>query len=98
MKLLIKKIFKSKPTLVDENCLALLQKIIFHTGPKGHYKLTNVTPGLASLLHKNFIDVKYYEDKQVALINPTIQNVEIQEISCNEGDLSKLYCELRKDN
>jgi hypothetical protein len=94
---LIKK-FKSRPNLIDENCLVLLQKIIAYTGPKGHYKLTNVTPGLATLLDKNFLSVNYYQDRQIALLNPTIKDVEIQEISCNEGDLSKLYCELRKGN
>lgn len=91
----IKDIVQSiKPTKNDEACFYLLGQILKVRTSKKSFRLTNVTPGLASLLKKN-MGGDYIKSQRVFLLNYNFRDT-FEEISCNIADLEKMAVEAKR--
>ena len=91
----LKDIFRTiMPSVEDESCDFLLYHIFDNYNKNKAYRLTNVTPGLASLI-KRRIGGDYARATKTFLINQD-KSISPIEISCNMKDLEALLIKLKK--
>ena len=85
-----------KPTPEEEGCYYLLIKILTHKGINRPYKLTNVTPGLASLIKRNH-NGSYLKAQQTFYMNDR-EGASYIDIFCDMKSLEEELVRIKKGN
>lgn len=83
-----------KPTVEEQNCYYLLTSVLTHKGINKSYKLTNVSPGLATLIKRDHYGT-YLRAQQIFLMNDR-EGASFNEIYCDAKILEKEVIKIKK--